>query len=62
MTGRMPRSGFLIGLLTRVVATPATAQEKVCRGQHAPKPPLTPAEKEQAELEHYAEHRATSRT
>ena len=41
-------------LLLLVAATPAAAQEKVCRGQHAPKPPPTPAEKEQAELEHYA--------
>ena len=58
MTGRVLRSGFLIGLLLMVVATPAAAQEKVCRGQHAPKPPPTPAEKEQAELEHYAASRA----
>ena len=58
MTGRVLRSGFLIGLLLMVVATPAAAQEKVCHGQHAPKPPLTPAQKEQADLEHYAEERA----
>ncbi len=58
MTGRVLRSGFLIGLLLMVVTAPAAAQEKVCRGQHAPKPPPTPAEKEQAELEHYAASRA----
>ena len=49
---------FLTVLLVLVAATPATAQEKVCHGQHAPKPPPTPAEKEQADLEHYAEQRA----
>ena len=58
MTSHMLRSGFLIGLLLLVGATPAAAQEKVCHGQHAPKPPLTPAQKEQADLEHYAASRA----
>ena len=58
MTSRMLRSGFLIGLVRLAAAAPAVAQEKVCQRQNAPKPPPTPAEKEQAELEHYAEQRA----
>ncbi len=58
MTTRMLRSGFLLALLLLTAASPAAAQEKVCRGQNAPKPPPTPAQKEQDELESYAAQRA----
>ena len=58
MTSRMFRSGLLIGLVLLAAAAPAAAQEKVCQRQNVPKPPPTPAEKEQAELQHYAEQRA----
>ena len=58
MTTRMVRSVFLLVAAMLIVAPPAAAQEKVCVGQDAPKPPPTPAEKEQAELEGYAEQRA----
>jgi hypothetical protein len=58
MTNRVLRSGFLIAVMLLVAATPAAAQEKVCRGQDVPKPPPTPTQKEQAELEGYAKQRA----
>jgi len=50
------------GLVTLALAAPAAAQElpaaNVCVGQNVPKPPPTPAEKEQAALQEYARQRA----
>ena len=58
MTTRMLRLASLVTTAMLAAAAPAAAQEKVCRGQHVPKPPPTEAEKEQANLESYAAQRA----
>jgi hypothetical protein len=49
----------LTALVLLVAAAPAAAQQpKLCIGQGVPKPPPTPAEKRQANLEHWARQRA----
>ena len=58
MTTRMFRFASLVAAAVLAAAAPAAAQETVCRAPGTPKPPPTAAEKEQAELEHYAEQRA----
>ena len=53
-----PTEKQLVAVAVLAAAAPAAAQETVCRAPGTPKPPPTAAEKEQAELEHYAEQRA----
>jgi hypothetical protein len=53
----LTRFALLALVVFAIAAAPASAQRKLCIGQGRTAPP-TPAEKEQADLEYYAQQRA----